>query len=267
MRVYKSFLVAVCALFLSLVLDVPAFGAGEAPRLVDDAGLLTEGEESNLLDKLDEISHKQKADVVVVTVDSLEGKSPMEYADDYFDYNGYGYGEDRDGIILLVSMEDRDYWMSTRGFGITAFTDAGLEFIADEFVPELSDGDYDKAFDLFADRCDEFLTQARKGRPYDRGHMPREKFELLENMLISLAGGFVIALISVLVMMSKMKSVRFNNVAGNYVKENSLSITDSRELFLYFTVNRTARSKNNGSGSSVHTSSSGASHGGSGGKF
>ena len=62
----------------------------QLPRLVDDADLLTDSEEQELNTELDEISEKQQCDVVVVTKNSLDGKSAQDYADDFFDYNGYG---------------------------------------------------------------------------------------------------------------------------------------------------------------------------------
>ena len=37
--------------------------------------------------------------LAVVTVNSLEGKTAEAYADDYYDYNGYGYGENDDGLF------------------------------------------------------------------------------------------------------------------------------------------------------------------------
>ena len=82
-------------------------------RVVDEADLLTDDEESMLMATLDGISQEHLVDVVVVTVDSTGEKTPMEYADDYFDYNGYGFGENFDGVILLVSMEYSDWWIST----------------------------------------------------------------------------------------------------------------------------------------------------------
>ena len=97
----------------------------EKTRVVDMADLLSDSEESSLLFKLDEISERQQFDVVVVTVGSLDGKTPTAYADDFYDYNGYGFGAEYDGVLLLVSMEERDWRISTCGYGITALTDAG----------------------------------------------------------------------------------------------------------------------------------------------
>lgn len=53
------------------------------------------------------------------------------------------------------------------------------------------------------------------------------------------------------------------------MKAGSMNITESRDMFLYDTVTRTAKPKDNdsGGGSSTHTSSSGSTHGGGGGKF
>ena len=102
--------------------------------LVDEACLLTEEESSVLLDKLEDISQRYKNEVGIVTVNSLEGKTVEAYADDYYDYNGYGYGENDDGLLLLISMGEREWAISTYGYShTTAFTDAGLEYIRGEF--------------------------------------------------------------------------------------------------------------------------------------
>ena len=39
--------------------------------------------------------------------------SAMEAADDFFDYNGYGLGDDRSGVLLYINMSTRDVWIST----------------------------------------------------------------------------------------------------------------------------------------------------------
>ena len=72
-------------------------------------------------------------------------------------------------------------------------------------------------------------------------------------------------------MENQLETVRPALAANNYIKENSLNITRSENQFLYNTVNKTAKPKetssSSGGGSSTHTSSSGRTHGGTGGKF
>ena len=242
------------------------------PRLVDDCDLLTDSEETKLEAKLDEISERHQVDVVVVTVYSLEGKSAMEFADDFYDYNGYGYGSDADGILLLVSMEYRDWWISTTGYGLTAFTDYGLSCMEDEFLPSLSNDNYDKSFKIFADLCDDYITEAKAGTPYDYGNEPRGRFPLFTTLVIALVASVIVAFIAVSIMKGQLKSVRYQPAASSYMKAGSLNLTESRDMFLYHNITRSARSSSSsgsggGGGSSSHSSSSGRSHGGRGGKF
>lgn len=236
------------------------------PRLVDNANVLSDEENADLLKKLNEISERQKFDIVVVTTNTLDGKTAEAYADDFFDFNGYGQGDDKDGALLLVSMEDRDWHVSTTGFGITAITDAGLNYMSQRFKPDLSDGNYSSAFNKFADLCDEFVTQAKNGKPFDSGNLPGSTAKHIAAAVII---GIITGFIGVTIMKSKLKSVRFQSAANNYVRPNSFNLTNSNDVFLYNTVSKVARPKDTGSsgGSSTHTSSSGTTHGGGGGKF
>lgn len=239
----------------------------QLPRLVDHADILTDSEEETLNETLDKISEKQKCDVAVVTVNSLDGKTVEAYADDFYDYNGYGYGDDRSGILLLVAMDDREWHMTTTGYGITAFTDAGLSYMEDQFVSYLSDGKYMDAFSKYASLCDDFLTQAKKGEPYDTGNLPKGKVSplwILGDLLI----GCAIALIMALVKKSKLKSVKSQVEATAYEKKGSLHLTEKADHFVNRVVTtRKIEHKTEGGGSSTHTSSSGSSHGGRSGKF
>lgn len=239
------------------------------PRLVDDADLLDTSEEEELEAELDEISERQEFDVVVVTVNSLEGKTPQDYADDFYDYNGYGYGSDHDGVLLLVSMEDRDWYISTTGYGITAITDAGRDYIADQFVSSLSDGYYLEAFETYAYLCDEFVTQADTGEPYDSGNMPKGEFAWVIYLGIAIPVGLLLALIIVECMRKQLKSVRVQNSAANYAKKGSMVIDGKYSHFLYAqtTCRKKPEPSTSSSGSSTHVSSSGTTHGGGGGKF
>lgn len=236
------------------------------PRLVDEADLLDSQEEAELEERLDEISERQQCDVAVVTVNSLNGKSAEAYADDFYDYNGYGMGEGDDGVLLLIGMESREWHITTYGFGIRALTDAGIGYISDQFLPDLRDGHYGDAFQIYAKLCDQFLTQARKGKAYDVENMPKEKMGLMW-IPISAVIGLVLSLIVTGLMRLQLRTVRRQAAAASYIRPGSRDIRISRDMFLYRNVIRTQRPKDNDGGSSIHTSSSGRSHGGGGGRF
>ena len=268
------------ALLLSVLMTVQAQALSDLQRFVDEAGLLTGSEGSDLLDQLNEISERQQVDVVVVTVDSLEGASATEYADDFYDLNGYGFGDVGDGILLLICMVVRVCAISTSGFGITAFTDAGLEYLSDMIIGDLGDGDYAWAFTTFAEMCDDYITQAKTGEPYDADHLSKDPFALVFFLVVALAVGFVIALIATGIMRMKLKSVYSQTEADSYVKKGSLKLTTKTDLYLYKDVKRrerpkeekedhsdNMRSSGSSGGSTTHKSSSGKKHGGASGKF
>ena len=166
-------------IFLCLSLSLSVFAQDNAPLLVDNADLLTDNQESELLSKLERIRKEYDMDVVVVTTDDLDGETPRNYADDFYDYNGYA----DDGILLLISMEDSDWYISTSGFGITAVTDAGRKYMADQFTDDLSKENYCDAFITYADFCDDFIERAKDGDPFDVDDLPKEDFNYISSLL------------------------------------------------------------------------------------
>ena len=262
MKKYMKYLITTCFLLIAfLALPIKSEAANttssrQYTQVEDYAGYLTEAEISKLRDKLDKISENRQMDISIVTVNSLsdwEDTTDKPYtqatplADDWFDYNGYGYGPDKDGILLLVAKEDRKWAMSTSGKGIDKYTDSVLSDIEDGFKPDLSAGNYYDAFNSFADECDAVF-----------------RFPLGKYVLYSLLAGIIIAFLIVSAMKSKLKSVAFQSGAADYKEKDSLRVTNSNDFYLYSTVTRTAKPKES---SSTHTSSSGSSHGGSSGSF
>ena len=273
-----SLFAALAALILAAALAVPAFAVegGFADlyyRMNDSANVLTEDEDHELEDTLEELSLRQSFDVVIATIESLESvdyTSMEEYADDLYDFCQFGYGADRDGVLLLVSVGDRKWHISTCGYGITAFTDAGIQYLGEQMTPDMADGDYAAAFRTFVQWSDAYIDAARSGRPYDVKNLPREPLSLMY-LFLALGIGLVLAWVIVGVMKSRLRSVAFQENAASYVREGSMNLTNSRELFLYRDVHRTERVEEKDSdssgGSSTHTSSSGTTHGGGGGSF
>ena len=273
-----SLFAALAALVLAAALAVPAFAVegGFADlyyRMNDSANVLTEDEDNELEDALEELSLRQSFDVVIATIESLESvdyTSMEEYADDLYDFCQFGYGADRDGVLLLVSVGDRKWHISTCGYGITAFTDAGIQYLGEQMTPDMADGDYAAAFRTFVQWSDAYIDAARSGRPYDVKNLPREPLSLMY-LFLALGIGLVLTWVVVHVMKSRLRSVAFQENAASYVREGSMNLTNSRELFLYRDVHRTERVEEKDSdssgGSSTHTSSSGTTHGGGGGSF
>lgn len=273
-------LLVLCSLaipFPSKATQIPDERLG--PRLADQEELLTTEEQEELLARLDEISERQQCDVVIVTVASIEGKTATEYADDYFDYQGYGYGEKSDGILLLVGMKERVWAISTHGsLGISAFTDAGLDYIKEDVQFQLKLENYAKAFRTFASLCDQFLTAAHKGKPYDVGNLPIKHAS--PSILIFLFP------IGILIMAWKsrskkrsLKSVVKKTGAISYKVPNSLHLWVDEDRITGSHVTKRKRNEesrdrggSSGSGgssggSTTHTSSSGRTHGGTSGTF
>ena len=273
-----SLFAALAALVLAAALAVPAFAVegGFADlyyRMFDDAEVLTEDEDNELEDALEELSLRQSFDVTIATIESMEsvGADSMEqFADDLYDYCQYGYGPDMDGVLLLVSVGDRKWHISTCGYGITAFTDAGIQYLGEQMTPDMADGDYAAAFRTFIQWTDAYVTAAREGHPYDVDNMPKEPFSIVY-LGVALVIGLITALIVTGVMKSRLKSVAPQRDATSYVRQGSMKLTNQRDLFLYRDVHRTERPKESSSsdsgGSSTHTSSSGTTHGGGGGSF
>jgi uncharacterized protein len=266
LNIFLIMLLLVSIMPLSAYGETATADARPLPRLVDSAGLLTEEQAEKLTEKLDEVSERQNLDVIIFTVDSLEGSTATAYADDAFDYNGFGMGANDDGILLLLSMEEREWAISTHGYGITAFTDAGQEYIVDSIIGHLSDGDYYEGFDKFADLADSFITQAKTGAPYDTNNLPKKPMSPIW-ILISVLGGALIGAIVTGGMKSSLKSVSKQRVAGNYLVSTVMSPSLSKDLYLYSVVTKTEKPKESKQGSSTHKSSSGRTHGGSSGKF
>ncbi len=277
----KRFFTLALALFFILSITLPVCAeSGDGfnspyARLQDDAALLSSDEYNKVLSRLDELSERQSFDVVIHTTEDMDGySSVVAYADDYYDYNGYGYGEDRDGIILVVAMNTRDLYISTCGFGITAFTDYGIDTLLDDVKGYFSDGDYYGGFCSFISEADEYITAAKNGSPYDINDgdyyysSERSGFFNFTWLMASLIMGLVCALIIVGTMKAQLKTVRPALAAGSYVRKDSIKVKSERDIYLYRNVSRTEIVRESSSGgSSTHVSSSGTTHGGGGTKF
>ncbi len=296
----KFFAICCSALLLLGLLQAPeAVYADAASLVVDEADLLSPSEEADLEKLLREISDRYSVDVAVVTVYGIGNRDIQNFADDYFWFNGYGRGVNRDGILLVVDMEQRHYYECTSGFCIKAFTDYGLQYLEENFVSYLSYGQYYDAFRSYAVVSDSLLKQAAEGNPYDiwipddpfYGGDPRPEFKNTfeefmyyygDNLtiwgIISLVIGLIGSGISVGRMKRELTSVTPQSSANDYFSKGSFALNERTDEFLYRNTARTPipheRDINpptggggHYGGSTTHISSGGHSFGGHGGSF
>lgn len=269
----------ICLLLCFVLLPmcvVHAVNDPSLPRVVDEAGILSDSEIASLSETIGDITDQYQMDVVIVTVSSLGYKSAQDYADDYYDEMGYGSGSDYSGVLLLISMEDRQWWISTCGDGIYAITDYGVQALFSEMKPYLSADRFYEAFAAYLDVLPQYFEAFSDGDPIDSNtgiyngsdsYSPGkvEEKSLFEYFFVSLLIGVVVAVIAILIMGYSMNSKRAQHGAGDYLKHGSFRIKIHRDMFLYSSVSKTPRPKDSGSG--THRSSSGRSHGGGGGRF
>lgn len=123
-------------------------------RIYDYADLLTDEEEEALSETARELSEKWSVDLVTVTIDDDEGLTSMEYADDFFDYNGFS----ATGVLMLINMDEREVWFSTAGSCIRIFSDRRIEAMVQACLNDLSDEDYNGAVETFFSNADSYLT-------------------------------------------------------------------------------------------------------------
>jgi uncharacterized protein len=278
MKTKKIVILMLVVLSFSFLMPMEILGA--APRLVDEGGLLSSSEFTSIINRLDEVSAREDFGVAIVVVNDyrtardnpeISNANPNIFTNDLFAYYNYGVGLDEDGILLMISLDMNDIWITTSGYGITAFTDAGIDEIIDTIIPDFSDGLFYDGFNRFIDMTERYLEQARTGTPYDVGNMPRTLS--LENFLIPLGIGVIGSLLIMLFWASRLKSVRSQNMASNYVRDGSLIISTRSDRFLFRNVVRRARPKQNNSGgggiggSTISRGSGGGSFGGRGGRF
>ncbi|MBQ9946404.1 MAG: TPM domain-containing protein [Clostridia bacterium] len=302
----KKLITLVIVSVLAFTLSFSSFAAydysgGERTSLLYDlANIINDADEPEILTKLEEISASYECEIAILTVYGTEGKDITAFADDYYDYNGFGYGENDDGLILVVDMAERNYAISTYGTAIEIFNDHNLNYLENNFLSYLSDGDYYQAAVSFTSCCgsvladyENYLNSGNNDTYYNEEPFDDEyyndyysdyedkytpDFFNIKWFLVAIVIGVIIAFIYTASLKSQLKTVRSKASAKDYVIPGSLHLTQQRDVFMYSNVKKIPKPKENsskgsrggtsfGGGSSTHRSSSGRSHGGSRGSF
>lgn len=269
---------SLCLLALWLLTMVYPVGAaaglapGEAAqegRYVYDQADLLENDQA-LEEEIQALRSQLQIDIVLVTTDDTEGLTPRQYADDFYDYNNFGYDEPRgDGVLMLIDMDHREVYISTCGKAIWYFTDERIDLALDAIAPKLTDGEYDEACETFLSLTEEFMTHAAD-EPLSYGF--RLKLMLREHWFMTLVIAAVLTAIT-LGVLAHNKAMDKVSASVYLSPKDGFQIDQKVDQYLNeFTTHRKiprneGRSGGGGGGSSTHSSSSGTSHGGGGRSF
>jgi len=250
-----------CLTFLIAFFVTPTFAQ---EHVIDNAGLLSRQEKASLLTAAVSAVSAYNFDLVIVTEKNIGAFTPEKYADDYFDRNGYGLGQNKDGCLFLLVTDSHDYWFSTSGRGIKILNSTAANKLENSVVKQLGENNFYGAFNAFLVNWNEFLALDAKGRNYNFFH----QWNLV---LVLIAWGLALAIGFIVVFTWKkaMDTILPQTQAAAYIVPGSLAFREKKDSFLYSTVSKT-KLQNQGSSSSgggVHAGSSGRSHGGRGGKY
>lgn len=255
------------------------------PRVFDQAGLFTTDERASLEARIASMRERIGMDIVIVTTDDADGKSSRDYADDYYDYHGFGVGGQASGALFLIDMDNREIYISTAGAMIRFLTDQRIDAMLDHGYESVAAAEYGAAADVF---LEDLENNYNRGIPDGQYNYDAETGEIsvyrsiqIHEALLALAvagicaGGACYRVKREYAM--KKERAQGSNYLYAYRTQSHFALTEQNDRFLTQSVTHRVipRSENQGHGSghggfgqsTTHHSSGGRSHGGGGRKF
>ncbi len=264
----KKVLTVFFVILLCFTLMVSVF-AGNSAYVIDEAELLSASEEKRLSEKASDLSFAAGIGVYIVTTENY-----TKYASDIheasvtlYESHDLGIGNGKNGIMLLLSMNDRDYYLLSHGEDANyAFNDAAKDFLANGFLEEFRNDDWYDGFDDYLIKSSYAIEVAEEGTPLGTEE------DAMEVNVIGIFISFILALIVSFfichALKKKMLSVAEQQRAASYIAKNGVDITTREDRYIRTTVSRTRIVRNNNNSRSGGSSrSSGGGYSGRGGKF
>jgi uncharacterized membrane protein YgcG len=250
-RRFFCFLLAVAAM-LTLCVNT-TFAEAQLYYVTDEVGLLTESENIELETMAEVASKQYGVGIYIVTVDDYQNYGTGDVFEvTYGIYHDYtmGEGENRDGIMLLLSMAERDWAMFCYGENCEyAFNSYGQAELENVFLDNFGDDDWYGGFKDYITECSVYLQKAADGKPVRQS----PTFGIIIATCIAL----YIALMIVGGIWIFMSRVAKQKTANAYIAGN-LNLTGQNDVFTYRTETRTKIESSSGGGSSSHSGGGGS---------
>ena len=223
--------------------------------VTDSADILTAEQEASLSSYAAQLSESLNCKLYIVTVQDYRqytNGNVNNCATELYTYYDLGAGPDRDGLLLLLSMQDRDYSIITHGYyGNYCFGDRNLTLIEEAFLDNFRYDDWMGGFEDYLNVAGDILRTAQAhgltldkedqvfpgiaypGNSYKYG--VSGKLPVPIRLLIGLGVPCIIALIVCSSFKSQMKTARERTTAEEYVVPGSATLRLEEDRF----VNRT----------------------------
>ena len=259
--------ILVIVFILGLVVVPVTAGTADNERLfvMDSAELLTAAQRDEFEKRAAEITEKYECEARIITLKSIGELIPMHASNAFYVENRFGYGQGRSCVLLLLSMENRDFDLAAWGFAKKAFTEHGKDVALNKHIlPLLKVDDFHGAFAAFLDKTEEYLALASAGTTFDVSTDPEYIWkDYLANLIARLGIVFLLPLLIAAHIcfrwVRKMRTARVAETALSYVPTHGFNLTGQEESFLYRSVSREVIERGGG-GSRSRSSGTGGSH-------
>lgn len=225
------------------------------PYYVSDvAGILSGSEQQELEQLAEQISSRYSCGVYIVTLsdyrDYDSNADIFSFAQNFYRRYRLGVGDSKSGVLLLLSMADRDYSLVTFGSNTHyAFTDYGQQVLASEFLDNFRKNDWYGGFLDYLNCCNELLFRAEEGNPLDTGYGSHTRRSTGVYLIMVIGIPLVIAVLACEIMKHGMKPVSRQSRADEYIVPGGVDLSLKRDVFLNRSVTRTViRTENRSSG-------------------
>ena len=132
----------------------------------DYADILNENEEKKLTETITDYIEKYELDIAIVTTNTTYLNTTKSFANYFYDYNNMGKGKDNSGILLVIDMQHREFYILTNGFVHQLITDVRVEHILDVMELDMVDGNYYNASSSFLKQIDKYYKYHNYGPPF-----------------------------------------------------------------------------------------------------
>lgn len=252
----KFVALVITALSLTLVLALPA-SAAELDLVTDAAGLLSDDEYWKLNDLAYDITEQYQCEISILVIDDMGEDDAYVFARHVYSEYDYGYGKDKSGLMLFISMAERDCALIAHGYGNRAFTDHGKDVLLDRTVlPLLAKDNYYIAFLAYLNKATEYLEMARNGMPFDVDtdevyQQESAKGAFWGKLTVTILVPLAIAGLVCFVFLRQMKTAVLQRAADHYIPDGGFMLTYSSDTFLFRTESRTTIEEKKSGGTSV----------------